>query len=115
MKQTLTKDMFRFQMDQIRPNCFSYEGLGVLFDYFEQYEDDTGEQIEFDPIAICCEYSEADFQEVVNELDEDEDELAQECYGLDEAETAQLIADKLADKTTVLGITSDNQIIYQQF
>lgn len=115
MKQTLTKDMFRFQMNQIRPDNFSYEGQGILFDWFEQYEDDTGEQIEFDPIAICCDYIEADFNEVANELDEDEEELTQECYGLDEEETAQLIADKLAEKTTVLGITSENQIIYQQF
>ena len=43
-----------------RPDNFSYDGLQALFDYFEQLEDDLGEQIEFDPIAICCEYSEFD-------------------------------------------------------
>jgi hypothetical protein len=116
MKQTLTKDMFRFQMNQIRPDNFSYEGQGVLFDYFEQYEDDIGEQIEFDPIAFCCEYAEADFQEIANELDDDiTDQLTEDCIGLDEAETAQKVAEYLREKTTVLGITSDNQIIYQQF
>tara|TARA_R110002167_G_scaffold136824_1_gene323671 strand:+ start:280 stop:483 length:204 start_codon:yes stop_codon:yes gene_type:complete len=26
----------------------------------EDYEDSTGEEIEFDPIALCCEYSEYD-------------------------------------------------------
>ena len=37
---------------------FTYEGKIALFDYFEQLSDDTGEDIELDPVAICCEYSE---------------------------------------------------------
>ena len=53
MKQTLTKDMFRFQMNQIRPDNFSYEGQGLIF----QYLDDIYPEIEFDPIAICCDFT----------------------------------------------------------
>jgi len=41
-----------------RPDNFSYEGLGALFEYLEEWEESTGSKIEFDPIAICCEYSE---------------------------------------------------------
>jgi hypothetical protein len=117
MKQTLNKDTFRFLMNQIRPDNFSYEGQGILFDYLEQYEEETGEQIEFDPIAFCCEYTEADFNEVANDyLDDDiEEQLMEDCEGLDEEETAQKVAEYLSEKTTVLGITSDNQIIFQQF
>lgn len=37
---------------------FSYEGKKALFDYLEEYEDGTGEKMEFDPIALCCEYDE---------------------------------------------------------
>ena len=111
MKQTLNKDQFRFQMNQIRPDNFSYEGQGMLFDYLEECDED----MELDVIAICCDFTEGDFQEVANELDDDEDELAQECEGLDADETAQLIAKKLEDKTTVLGVTSDNTIVYANF
>jgi hypothetical protein len=111
MKQTLNKDQFRFAFDQVRPNQFSYEALGMLFDYLEECDED----MELDVIAICCDFTEGDFQEVANELDDDEDELAQECEGLDEDETAQLIAEKLQDKTTVLGVTSDNTIVYANF
>ena len=39
-------------------NNFSYDGKKALFDYLEEYEESTGEQIEFDMVAICCEYSE---------------------------------------------------------
>lgn len=111
MKMTLSKDEFRFHMNQIRPNNFSYEGQGMIFDFLEEIDED----MEFDAIAICCDFTEGDFQEVANELDEDEDELTEECYGLDEEETAQIIAEKLEQKTTVLGVTSDNAIVYINF
>lgn len=39
---------------------FSYKGKQALFNYLEQYEDETGEQIELDPIALCCDYKEYD-------------------------------------------------------
>lgn len=39
-------------------NNFTYEGKKALFEYLESLEDGTGEQIELDPIALCCEYTE---------------------------------------------------------
>lgn len=39
-------------------NNFSYEGKRALFDYLEEYEESTGEELELDPIAFCCEYTE---------------------------------------------------------
>ena len=36
---------------------FTIEGLRALFDYLEQWEDDVGEPMEFDPIALCCQFS----------------------------------------------------------
>ncbi len=41
-----------------RKENFSVEGRQALFAYFEQLEEDTGEEIQFDCIAICCEYNE---------------------------------------------------------
>ena len=74
-----------------RGDQFSYEGKKALFDYLEQYEDDTGEQVELDVIALCCEYSEHDSaMDCINDLgysdfetDEDEDEDEQEESALD--------------------------------
>ena len=58
MKQTISSFQFRDAFMECRPNNFSYTGRQALFEYLEQYEEDTGEQIEFDPIALCCEYTE---------------------------------------------------------
>ena len=41
-----------------RENQFSPSGLRALFDYFEDLEEDAGYSLEFDPVAICCEYIE---------------------------------------------------------
>ena len=66
MKMTLNKDQFRFHMNAIRPDNFSYEGQGELFDYLEQIENDTQTDMEFDPIAICCDFSQCSLDEFKN-------------------------------------------------
>ena len=68
MIQTITKSDFTTAFHRMgRGNNFTYEGLNALYDYIEDYEDSTGEQIELDVIALCCEYNEyedlAEFQE----------------------------------------------------
>ena len=41
-----------------RMDNFSYDALKAIFEYIEDYERDSGEEIELDVIAICCEFSE---------------------------------------------------------
>ena len=100
MKETITKyqfiDWFR-SSDNYRNN-FSYDGLGALFDYIEELENDMGEDIEFDPIALCCEYSE---YESFEELKDDYDDIES--------------MDDLQDWTTVINIPDSDGIIIQQF
>lgn len=48
----------QFTRKSNRSENFSYEGLEALYNYLEQYEEDTGEEIELDIIALCCEFSE---------------------------------------------------------
>jgi hypothetical protein len=59
MKETLTKSQFCHRFIEIRPDNFSWAALEALFDYYEELEQDCGgPEMEFDPIAICCDYSE---------------------------------------------------------
>jgi len=41
-----------------RGNQFSCEGLKALFNHLEEVEQDTGEEMELDVIALCCAFSE---------------------------------------------------------
>lgn len=43
-----------------RDNQFSPAALEALFEFFEELEDETGELVELDVIAICCSFTEYD-------------------------------------------------------
>ena len=84
--------------DNSYKNNFSYEARKALFDYLEELEDDTGDKIEFDPIAFCCEYSEYDnFKEVQENYDDIKN------------------LEKLKDNTAVIEIENSEKLIIQNF
>ena len=57
-----------FNQSELRKNNFSYDGLIALFEYLEDLEEDTGEQINFDMVSICCDYSEyKNLEEFIND------------------------------------------------
>jgi hypothetical protein len=59
MKKTINfYDFERAFIDMGRENKFSYEGKKALFEYLEEYEESTGDKIELDVIAICCDFQE---------------------------------------------------------
>ena len=49
-----------FSNSETYKNNFTYEGQQALFEYLEQWEEETNEVIDFDPIALCCDFSEYD-------------------------------------------------------
>ena len=59
MKITVTEADFKQAFrNHDRQENFTWEGLSALFDYLEDFERDTGEEIELDVIELCCEYTE---------------------------------------------------------
>lgn len=108
MKTTVTLSAFRDEFKAIRPDNFSYEGLGILFQYFEDYEEITGEEMELDVIAICCEYSESTWQEIESAYVIDMEDIEDD----DEDLKKQRVIDYLTDEGEFVGKT-DNKIIYR--
>lgn len=82
MKQTVTLSQFRDAFSS-RPDNFSYEGLGVLYDYLTQLEDDCGIELELDVIGLCCDYSEDDLQYFMDQYDMSLEELRNNTTVLD--------------------------------
>ena len=106
MKTTVTFYDFKREFKAIRPNNFTDEGLIVLWDYLEEYENSTGEEIDLDVIELCCDYSEDSLSNIV-------DSYSIDLEGEDDHE--QAVKDYLEDKTTLVGITNDGNFIYQDF
>jgi len=98
MYQSITKSDFTSAFHRMnRGEQFSYKGLIALYDYLEQYEEDTGEQIELDVIAICCEYSEYE------SLEEFQEDYGDDYQSIDEIEQV----------TTVIPVDDSGFIILQ--
>ena len=109
MKTTVSVYDFREAFKRCgRGGQFSYDGLGVLFRYFEEYEQDTGEEIEMDVIGICCDFAENDFASIAEDYSID----LSECDSKDSIKTAVL--DFLADNGSLIGET-DEAAVYRQF
>lgn len=100
MKQRVDfRDFERAFEDYGRLNNFP-EGLRELFEYLEEYEDSTGQEIELDVIALCCDFHEEKLQTVLKE------------YSLESL-------DELRDHTQVIMVGDESEenptIIYQGF
>jgi len=108
MKTTVNFSEFRDSFQQIRPDNFSYEGLRHLFSWLEQYEEDTGEEMELDVIAICCDFSEDTFQNIADQYGLDLSE-----YETDE-EKQEAVADYLSNQGVYVGEAGEC-IIYRNF
>jgi hypothetical protein len=84
---------------------FGYEALQVLFDYLEEYEDSTGEEIELDVIALCCDYAHDTVQEIADNYSIDLDDCE------DDEEKRDAVRVYLEDHTSMCGET-DTGFVY---
>ena len=91
-----------------RKDQFSYEALGLLFDYFEAYEMDTGEEIELDVVSICCDYTEGAPEHIARDYNID-------IEGMDEDEAIAEVIATLEENAAYVGKTSKGDIIYRNY
>ncbi len=108
MIQTISVYDFRDAFKRCgRGDQFSYEGLELIFDYIEEYEGSTGEQVELDVVALCCEWCEQTPEDIAM------------AYNLEvcvsEENTLQTVLDYLHDETQVAGVTDAGTVVYVQF
>ena len=83
MIKTITKSDFTAEFHRAgRGNQFTHKGLLALYDDLELYAESSGDPIELDVIALCCDYAEyeslEDFQEDYGEDYESISEIGQE-------------------------------------
>ena len=89
-----------------RADQFSYEALGLLFDYLEDVDNDY----DLDVIALCCEYSEDSVAQIA-------DWYGLEFSSVDEGDTdgeRDHVLAYLQEHTSVVGVTPSG-IVYAQF
>ena len=101
------REAFRFAG---RGDQFSYKGLEVLFDYLEDLSEATGESIELDVVALCCDYYESSIQELIDNYKIDLSEVDED----DPDSIIEVVREYLEDNTSVCGQVSDG-FVYAVF
>lgn len=99
-----------------REDQFSREALEALFEYIENYEEDTGIRVELDVLGLCCEFTEyataveaASDYGFTTELEAEDYEDAEDFEEAKEEEALEW----LQDRTEV--VIFDSGLIIQNF
>jgi hypothetical protein len=91
-----------------REDQFSYDALQGLYEYLEQYSEDTGQAFELDVIELCCDFTEMSFSAVAQDYNID----VSGCE--DEDEVREVVLDYLRDNTSVVW-NDDETVLFQAF
>ena len=111
MKTTIdTAGQFRDEFTRCgRKDQFSYEALGLLFDYLEEIDPD----MELDVVGICCDYSEESAADIarnysidMNDADPEADDYDDQCRAI--------VREYLMDEGALVGETSTG-FVYSSF
>lgn len=107
MKQTLNLSAFCDAFHAYRRyDQFGYNALQILFEYLEEMESETGEEIELDVIALCCDYSVDSVADIAAEYSID----LSECE--DDEERKFAVLDYLQDNTQICGEYEDENGVH---
>ena len=98
MRQTITESQFVNRVGSGEYNNMSYEGARALFEYIEEFEDSCGTEIEFDVVALRCEWTE---YENIEEVSRDYEDIKS--------------LDDLRDNTSVIEVPNSDSLIVQEF
>ena len=110
MKQTLNKFQIVSLLRSDEYASWSLIACEALADYYEDLEDNTGEEIEFDRVAIRCEWSEIDTAKEYAEQYMDKAFL-----GLYEDDLIKAVEEHMNDHTFMIKLPNDNGYLIQQF
>ena len=98
-----------------RLDNFSYEARNIIFEYLEEYEESTGEEVELDVIAICCDYTESDYDDIAADyMFYNDAEGLKEFKDLEDEERMNIVREYLEYNTIILGETS-SVFVYANF
>lgn len=99
MKTTISRNDFirAFKNDDNYKDQFSSKALNLIFDYLQEID----ENMDFDMIAICCNFTESTLDDINNDFDKNFKSLSAARKFLEE-------------QTNVIGVTNDS-IVYENF
>lgn len=104
MKQEINEYEFAQAFKDYDRDYYSYEGYQALYDYYNEFED-----FDLDVIAICCDVSEYDKEELLNDyeylVDHEEDE--------DKEDYLNILIEHLEMNTTIIKLDNGSYLVWE--
>ena len=114
MKITVDVPLAKRLFERYDRDYYSIEGIEAIIDYYHEIDDN----VEFDVIAICCDFNEygegcaLSFSDMISDYEAMVmDEYADIWHDMDDREKASAIVDELEHRTTVLHVSNGNYIV----
>ena len=108
--QTLSKSSFIDAFKQSsRKDQFSYDALEAIFEYMEDYPNDTGENVELDIVGICCDWAEEGWEGIAKDYVVD----LSDCES--EQDKIEAVRDFLYDNTQCVMLSDGESFVYIAF
>lgn len=99
MKKNVTRNDFVNEFAEYgRGDQFSEDALDAIYEYIVEVEEDTGEEFELDVIAICCDFTEYESLEELQEYYSDIESM-----------------EDLSNSTMVIEFGNEGQFVIQDF
>ena len=107
MKTTVSVYDFRDAFIRIgRKEQFSYEALGLIYDWIEENDPDS----ELDVVAVCCEFDEQSPRDLAYSYGID----ISSCSN-DDDEILRTVREHMHEETSVIGETAAGNLIFIQY
>lgn len=115
MKQTVNEFMFMEAFkDMGRSDNFTPEALRALFAFLEEMERDIGEEQELDVIALCCDFSQEYYDDIMANHNIDHDDIDIDADATSDEEQ-EAVAEWLRGETMVVDCFDDGTILFLNF
>jgi len=113
MKKTISFSDFSSEFwNSSYKDRFSYEGLEILFNYLEEYEEATGEELELDVVAFSCDFYEATPMEIAKDYNIDLEEIEIEDGEILINKVIEKVKEWLEERGAFIGETPQGTIVY---
>ena len=106
MKTTVNKETFINAIINDNYNNLDRADVSVLWDWYEEFEEATGQEIELDVVAIRCDWSKDTIDNILEAYI-----YRGEWMGLDDYDKLEL----LQEYTTVLQVPNSDKVLYMEF
>ena len=92
-----------------RKDQFSYDALGAIYEYLEDYSQDLGENVELDIVAICCDWNEEGWEGIAKDHNID----LEGCE--DDQDKIEAVHDHLNYHTQCILLPDGESFVFVQF